>query len=243
MYVLFIGAIIFMLQSMTDNMVSHENLNLMHDEEYRHFCRQSYFQRGDYYKIMRINKAARNEFVMIQVAKVNTDCNFQLIAVSNSNDEMTVRNIFPTDHLNQNIIILIACSKLLRQANYFRIWYHSGGILRKRPHDDSEGLKYVQIIPEPKCKFDKEKEMNRSVAFVHFTILRMRLPITNNTEQIWKNIGAAVDMQQPKFRSYESLSDYQKSIFVPDSFIGKHSSVIGTYNLPLLVIFTFIIYT
>ncbi|EFO12315.1 hypothetical protein LOAG_16217, partial [Loa loa] len=70
----------------------------------------------------------------------------------------------------------VACSKLLRQQNYFRVWYHSGGILRKKPRDGSEGLKYVQIVPEPKCKIEEGKEKNKSIAFVHFTMLRMRLP-------------------------------------------------------------------
>ncbi|CAG9532734.1 unnamed protein product [Cercopithifilaria johnstoni] len=71
----------------------------------------------------------------------------------------------------------VACSKLLRQANYFRVWYHAGGILRTKPHDKSEGLKYVQIEPEPKCAAKEKTETNKSAAFVHFTMLRMRLPV------------------------------------------------------------------
>ncbi|VDM96810.1 unnamed protein product, partial [Onchocerca ochengi] len=86
--------------------------------------------------------AARNEFMLIQVAKVNTDCN-----------------------------------KLLRQEKFFRVWYHPSGVLRKKPRDETEGLKYVEIIPEPKCKYTTgKKAVNRSAAFVHFTMLRMRLP-------------------------------------------------------------------
>ncbi|VDO56189.1 unnamed protein product [Onchocerca flexuosa] len=145
--------------------------------------------------------AARNEFILIQVAKVNTDCNFQLVVDSSSNEELIVHNIFPTDHLNQNVILLTACSKLLRQEKFFRVWYHSGGVLRVKPRGGTEGLKYVEIIPEPKCR-DSKTAANRSAAFVHFTMLRMRLPVSNDTEQMWKRIGDATDMQQPKFRSY-----------------------------------------
>uniref|UniRef100_A0A8R1U095 Uncharacterized protein n=1 Tax=Onchocerca volvulus TaxID=6282 RepID=A0A8R1U095_ONCVO len=181
----------------TKQLISHD---LIQDEEYRHFCRESYFQREDNYETLRMIGAARNEFMLIQVAKVNTDCNFQLIAESTSNDELIVHNIFPTDHLNQNIIILvnymflykhklfdfyystnenfIACSKLLRQEKFFRVWYHPSGVLRKKPRDETEGLKYVEIIPEPKCKYTTGKTaVNRSAAFVHFTMLRMRLPV------------------------------------------------------------------
>ncbi|KAL4002128.1 hypothetical protein ACH3XW_2205 [Acanthocheilonema viteae] len=145
--------------------------------QYRHFCRKSSFQRGDLYESVQINKAERNEFILIQAAKVKTNCNFQLTAVSNSNEQIVVHNIFPTDHLNQNVILLVACSKLLRQANYFRVWYHGGGILRKKPLDESEGLKYVQIEPEPKCAIGKKKETKQSAAFVHLTMLRVRLPV------------------------------------------------------------------
>ncbi|VDK75765.1 unnamed protein product [Litomosoides sigmodontis] len=225
MYVLFLIATVCMIQK-TEHLVSRENLNLMHDEEYRQFCRKSSFQKGNSYKSVQINNAARNEFILIQVVKTKTDCNFELIAVANSNEQIAVHNIFPTDHPNQNVMLLVASSKLLRQENYFRVWYHGGGILRKKPYDGSEGLKYVQIIPEPKCATKKEEGKNQTTSFVHITMLRMRLPITNNTEQIWKRIGEAADMQQPKFRSYQTLSQYQKSIFVPDSFIGKHSSTI-----------------
>uniref|UniRef100_A0A0R3S2I0 MSP domain-containing protein n=1 Tax=Elaeophora elaphi TaxID=1147741 RepID=A0A0R3S2I0_9BILA len=220
-------------------LVSHENLNLMQDEEYRHFCRKSSFQRGDLYESVRISKAGRNEFILVQAAKVKTDCNFQLTAVSNSNEQIVINNIFPTDHLYQNVMLLVACSKLLRQENYFRVWYHAGGILRRKPHDQSEGLKYVQIEPEPKCAARKGKRTNHT--FVHFTLLRMRLPITNNTEQIWRRIGNATDMQQPRFRSYAMLSKYQQSIFVPDSFIGKHSSIVASsYYLALFIVISFI---
>lgn len=76
----------------------------------------------------------------------------------------------------------MACSKLLRQENYFRVWYHAGGILRKKPYDGSEGLKYVEIIPEPRCLRKKESKNNQNgknnqSAFVHITMLRMALPV------------------------------------------------------------------
>uniref|UniRef100_A0AAF5PRU7 ZP domain-containing protein n=2 Tax=Wuchereria bancrofti TaxID=6293 RepID=A0AAF5PRU7_WUCBA len=240
MYALFLIAISCMIQK-TEHFVAHEDLNLIQDEQYRHFCRESSFQRGDFYKTVKFNKAARNEFVVLQVAKVNTDCNFQLTAMSNSREELTVRNIFPTDHLNQNVILLVACSKLLRQKNYFRVWYHAGGILRSKPYDESEGLKYVQIAPEPKCSIGKETGKNQSIAFVHFTMSRIRLPVTNNTEAIWERIGDATDIQQPRFRSYESLTKYQKSVFVPDSFIGKQSPIIElSHSIILFTVISFI---
>lgn len=71
----------------------------------------------------------------------------------------------------------VTCSKLLRQVNYFRVWYHGGGVLRRKPRDESEGLKYVQLTPEHKCSTGKETGTNQSTAFVHFTMLRMRLPV------------------------------------------------------------------
>uniref|UniRef100_A0A915Q0R0 Uncharacterized protein n=1 Tax=Setaria digitata TaxID=48799 RepID=A0A915Q0R0_9BILA len=223
----------------TEEMVSHENLNLLQDEEYRHFCRESYFQRGDKYKIMQIKNAERNEFILIQAAKANTDCKQVILPLE-------AQLLYPSRSHVTSTHPKVACSKLLRQANYFRVWYHSGGILRKKPYDDSEGLRYVQILPEPKCghpidELGGEKgEQNRSSAFIHFTMLRMRLPVTNNTEEIWKRIGAATDMQQPKFRSLTTLNNYQKSVFVPDSFIGKHSPTVPPCNVALLTVISFI---
>lgn len=71
----------------------------------------------------------------------------------------------------------VACSKLLRQANYFRVWYHRGGVSRWKPSDESEGVEYVEITPEPKCTAGHKEAKNQTTAFVHFIMSRIRLPV------------------------------------------------------------------
>lgn len=65
----------------------------------------------------------------------------------------------------------IACSKLMGQENYFRLWYYYGQNLQEKPKDGSEGIKSVLLQPtEALCKNER--------GTVHVAITRFKLLVT-----------------------------------------------------------------